>query len=161
MDPLTHFLITRKVISREARVLLAGLAPDAPFYLTYPIWLVKRGQFIGALLTNDWPPALRWMQTLHHLFHSLPVLFTVAGAMRLRTGRWPLEALAWGLHILVDLPTHSRRNWAPQFLWPLSTVTVDGISWPESITQIVNHIGHLLGGAARVVSLPTNPTDYP
>jgi len=160
MDPLTHFFITSKVISSKARVLLAGLAPDAPFYLTYPVWLMKRGQFIDALLTNDWPPALRWMQTLHHLFHSLPVLLAVAGAIRLRRGRWPLEALAWGLHILVDLPTHSRRNWAPQFLWPLSTVTIDGISWPEFITQLINHVCNLLGGAAaRLLSLP-EPTDY-
>lgn len=159
MDPLTHLFITRKMIGSEVRVLLAGLAPDVPFYLTYPIWLMKRGQFIGALLTNDWPPALRWMQTLHHIFHSLPVLFTVAGAIRFRKGYWPLESLAWGLHILVDLPTHSRRNWAPQFLWPLSTVTIDGLSWPEFLTEIINQICSLLGWAVRLFTFP-KPTNH-
>lgn len=61
----------------------------------------------------------------------VPLVALVAVAARLVTGSWPRWALAWAIHILVDIPTHSRKNWAPQFLWPFSAVTVDEISWPE------------------------------
>jgi hypothetical protein len=35
MDPFTHLLITRTVISPDPKTILAGLAADLPFYLTY------------------------------------------------------------------------------------------------------------------------------
>lgn len=118
-------------------MMVAGLAADAPFYLTYPLWLIGRGEMGAALKENEWPEAPRWMYTLHHVFHSLPVLLIIIVLVRLARKRWPGEALAWGLHILVDIPTHSRDQWAPQFLWPLSDVTVDGISWTEILLPAV------------------------
>lgn len=36
MDPLTHILVTRTLVGREPATQLAGIAADAPFYLTYP-----------------------------------------------------------------------------------------------------------------------------
>jgi len=72
------------------------------------------------------------MLRAHHAAHSLPLLFVVAVFARLITGRWPsAPAQAWLLHILIDIPTHSRKQWAPQFLWPLSQFSVDGCSWVE------------------------------
>ena len=145
MDPLTHILITRKVISPDRKVVLAGLAADVPFYLTYPTWLVQQGQIVNAFRKNEWPEAPKWMQIAHHIFHSLPVLLAVTVLIRLIRGRWSLEALAWGLHIVIDIPTHSRRHWAPQFLWPLSDTTVDGTLWTEVILSIANRLLKRLG----------------
>ena len=72
------------------------------------------------------------MLTAHHAAHSLPLLLVVATFARLITGRWPsAPAWAWLLHILIDIPTHSRKQWAPQFLWPLSHYSINGISWAE------------------------------
>ncbi len=137
MDPFTHIVVTRTVVSSEPKTIFAGLAADLPFYLTYPAWLIRRGQLGTACRTNDWPSAPRWMVTLHHLFHSLPVLLLVTLGGRLVTGHWSPAALAWGLHILIDIPTHSRRQWAPQFLWPFSAFTVDGVSWVELILPLL------------------------
>ena len=140
MDPLTHLLITRRVMGADRKVAFAGLAADIPFYLTYPIWLIQQGQIASAFRKNEWPGAPGWMQIAHHIFHSLPVLLAVTVAIRLIKGRWPRAALAWGLHIVVDIPTHSRRGWAPQFLWPLSDVTVDGLSWTEAMLSIATRL---------------------
>ncbi len=137
MDSLTHLLITRKLLGTDPRILIAGLAPDLPLYLTYPPWLIIRGQFIGALNTNDWPEAPAWMYTAHYVAHSFPVVLTLTLIFRLRTGTWPRWCAAWALHILIDIPTHSRTHWGPQFLWPLSDVTVDGVSWPELLLNLV------------------------
>jgi hypothetical protein len=140
MDPLSHLLITRALFRQSRSALLACLAPDVPFYATYPAWLIRHGYLAGALQTNDWPVAPPWMYRLHHAFHSLPVIGAVMITVRLARGVWPPWGLAWVLHILVDIPTHSRRNWAPQFLWPFSTVTVDGISWPELLVSAVHRL---------------------
>jgi hypothetical protein len=140
MDPLTHLLITRSAVGTDCQVLVAGLAADIPFYLTYPAWLIMQGRLANAFKENEWPEAPRWMQLSHHIFHSLPALLGLTLATCLIKGKWPLWGIAWGLHILVDIPTHSRRNWAPQFLWPLSNVTVDGVSWPTIVISIIHRV---------------------
>lgn len=140
MDPLTHALITRKVFGVSRAPLLASLLPDVPFYATYPAWVIKRGFFKGALEANDWPVAPSWMYTLHHAVHSLPVVAALMACVRLSQGFWPQWGLAWALHILIDIPTHSRRHWAPQFLWPFSPVTVDGVSWPELLLSAAHRL---------------------
>lgn len=137
MDPLTHFLITYRFVGHNPAALVAGLAADIPFYLTYPTWIIRRGQLITAVQTNDWPEAPGWMTIPHHIGHSLPLVIGLAVLFRLRTGRWPRWAVAWALHILIDIPTHARRDWAPQFLWPVSSLTVDGISWPRLLITFV------------------------
>ena len=140
MDPLTHLYITRKVMNTDRTVVIAGLAADTPFYLTYPIWVMRQGQFVHAFQNNEWPQAPQWMHTLHHIFHSIPVLLLVTVMIKLATDKWPRGALAWGLHILIDIPTHSRQTWAPQFLWPLSSITVDGVSWTDVVILGINWI---------------------
>jgi hypothetical protein len=48
---------------------------------------------------------------LHHAFHSFPVLLCGVVVARAICGRWAREELmAWGLHILIDIPSHSRRR---------------------------------------------------
>jgi hypothetical protein len=102
---------------------------DAPFSLTYPAWLMSKRGLRHAMATKHWPDPPVWMAMLHHTFHSFPMLCCAALIIRSISRRWPYtELTAWGLHILIDIPTHSRRRWGPQFLWPLSDFTVDGIS---------------------------------
>ncbi|HEX9371180.1 MAG TPA: hypothetical protein VF897_09245 [Roseiflexaceae bacterium] len=138
MDLITHIVITRKLVGRSARVVAAGVLADAPFYLTYPTWLIARGKLAQAVVANEWPDPPGWMATLHHAFHSFPVLLCGAVIVRTVSGRWPREELtAWGLHILIDIPTHSRRRWGPQFVWPLSDVAVDGVSWAEGAAGMI------------------------
>ena len=138
MDPLTHVLLTRKLISKRPRVLLASVGPDASFYLTFPLWVMVQGEAVRALQTNEWPSPPRWMEMLHHAFHSIPVALVGAFVIRILTGQWPRQELtAWSLHIVVDIPTHSRRLWGPRFLWPLSNVAVDGVSWAEVVSRVV------------------------
>jgi hypothetical protein len=66
MDPLTYLLLTRRFVSTRPAIVVAGLAPDAPFYLTYPAWIIRQGQLRHALRTGDWPAPPRWIATPHH-----------------------------------------------------------------------------------------------
>ncbi len=137
VDLLTHTLLTRQLIGRRPSFILAGLGPDLPFYLTYPALVIAQGKLRQALGTGDWPEPPAWVKTLHHAFHSLPVALAGAGLIWLVSRRWPGRCLAaWLLHILVDLPTHSRRAWGPKFLWPLSDYVVAGVSWVELLLHL-------------------------
>lgn len=60
------------------------------------------------------------MYTAHYVAHSVPIVALFMLVSRFRYGAWPRWYFAWLLHILIDIPTHSRQQWAPQFLWPLS-----------------------------------------
>ncbi len=132
MDPLTHTLLTRKLIGKRPGVMLAGIGPDIPWYATYPVWVIAQGKAREALTTGEWPEPPRWIETLHTISHSLPVALATAAIVRMASGCWPRQELeAWTLHIAVDIPTHSRRFWGPRFLWLLSDVSVDGVPWAE------------------------------
>lgn len=133
MDPLSHLVMTRILVGKERSVLIAGLAPDIPFYSTYLPWLIASRQLLPAIRQNSWPDPPTWMYVPHHISHSLFVMSSLALILRWTTGQWPRWIGAWLLHILVDIPTHAQRYWAPQFLWPCSRITVDGLSWPTML----------------------------
>lgn len=138
MDPLTHLLTTRLLVGREPTTLLAGLAPDLAFYSTYPLWALRHGRVRVVLDGGEWPAPPPWMVQLHRAAHSLPV--AVGGAMlfRLRRGHWPRQLLgAYLLHLLIDIPTHTRDPWGPRPLWPFSNIAYDGVGWAEKLTHAI------------------------
>jgi len=133
MDPLSHLLATAALVGRGPAELLAGLAPDLPWYLLYPLWLHREGRLRQALRSGHWPLPPRNIQEIHLATHSLLTLGLVAGGTLLtgrRPGRW---LWAWLGHILLDLPTHSRGRMAPQPLWPISRWAMDGLSWADTL----------------------------
>lgn len=70
--------------------------------------------------------------------HSLVVfviLFVIVWLM-LRRPLWELSA--WGLHILIDIPTHSDKFFPTPFLWPLSSAHINGYSWASPEIFIPN-----------------------
>jgi hypothetical protein len=38
---------------------------------------------------------------------------------------------AWGLHVLIDIPTHSLKLFPTPFLWPLSSFKINGANWGQ------------------------------
>ena len=136
MDPLTHILLTRRLIGKGTRVLAAALGPDAPFYVTYLVWVIAQREASNAFGKGEWLDPPRWISLLHYAFHRLPVAMAGAAITRAVTGRWPgRELAAWALHIVVDIPTHSREPWGPHFLWPLSDIAMEGIPWTKILIR--------------------------
>ncbi|HEY7531274.1 MAG TPA: hypothetical protein VH681_00670, partial [Nitrospiraceae bacterium] len=56
----------------------------------------------------------------------------------LRRPLWGLSA--WGLHVLVDIPTHSFAFFPTPFLWPLSTWKFDGWQWMTPTILVPNYV---------------------
>ena len=110
---------------------LFGILPDflafGPFFI---------GTFFGFY---KWPrfgpeppdPSLipSFVGQVYNITHSLIIFAAVFLIIWLILKRPVYEMLAWGLHILVDIPTHSYRFFPTPFLWPISDLKVDGVGW--------------------------------
>ncbi len=134
MDILSHGLYGGVAFGRKSKLsywkaFFFGVMPD----------LCSFGIFmIGAFILSDHayepgPPhpsiIPSYVYTLYNITHSLVVATLVIGCVWYLQKKPMVELFAWPLHILVDIPTHSSAYFPTPFLWPLSDVTVNGISW--------------------------------
>jgi membrane-bound metal-dependent hydrolase YbcI (DUF457 family) len=74
-----------------------------------------------------------WSRNLYSLTHSLAV-FALVFALIWTILKRPVWVVgAWGLHILIDIPTHSVELFPTPFLWPFSDFRFDGVEWYNPI----------------------------
>jgi hypothetical protein len=109
-----------------------GIAPDL---FSFGIFTI--GTWIGIFDRPDWSrgqhpdPAMipQFVSTFYDYTHSLVIFALVFGLVWLiRRRPWWIMA-GWGLHILVDIPTHSSAFFPTPFLFPLSNFHIDGHPW--------------------------------
>jgi hypothetical protein len=150
MDIISHGLYGGVAFGRRSKwdyiiAFLFGIAPDllsfGPFVVT--------GLLFGTLPSRFEPPTAdvipSFVYTSYDLTHSLVVYAVFFGVLWWRGKRHLAKlSLAWPLHILVDIPTHSNAFFPTPFLWPLSAFSINGVSWghpyifiPNVITLIV------------------------
>lgn len=147
MDILAHGLwggapFYPKGAKKFAAAFFLGMAPDllsfGLFHVTRPGWLKLRlaGEISG-------PPPLSMLPEFlfraYNLTHSLVVwaaLFVVIWMIKRHP---PWLFLAWGLHILCDIPTHNSGYFPTPYLWPFATPFVEGISWTAPWFMMTNY----------------------
>lgn len=112
-----------------------GIAPD---FFSFGIFTMMR--ILGLASGPDWGKGVPsndaipvYVHSLYNVTHSLIVFAAVFGIVWLVRRKPFLPMLAWGLHILMDIPTHSTSFFGTPFLWPVSTFEVNGISWGHPI----------------------------
>ncbi|MEP7162408.1 MAG: hypothetical protein ABI747_01425 [Candidatus Moraniibacteriota bacterium] len=137
MDIISHGLYGSIAFGRENRrnFLLAfffGIAPDLFSFGLYTI-----GTWTGFFDHPDWRSGQHpdpsqiplFVHTLYNYTHSLVIFLIVFGLVSaIRKRPWWIMG-GWGLHILVDIPTHSDAFFPTPFLWPISSYHVNGVSW--------------------------------
>lgn len=139
MDTLSHGLWGGIFFGRKLRkdfwvAFLFGVLPDI---LSFGIYIV--GSWAGIFSHPDFSsgrhpdPSMipSFVQSFYNVTHSLVIFCVVAGVVYLIRKRmyWPM--LAWPLHILYDIPTHSADFFPTPFLWPLSDYFFHGTSWGQ------------------------------
>lgn len=148
MDIISHGLYGGVAFGRKNRkvfwlALAVGMLPD--IFSFGMLWVAN---LLGLYQKPDWsqagpPPMDNIPSFISHLYnatHSLIVflvVFLVIWAIRQRPF-WILGA--WGLHILIDIPSHSFAFFPTPFLWPISDFKIDGIQWGNPIIYIPNLI---------------------
>ncbi|MDZ7374082.1 MAG: hypothetical protein ONB23_08950 [candidate division KSB1 bacterium] len=140
MDIFAHGLWSYQLVGRRGRVwpaVLVGTAPDLFAFLPYTTERLVRGQL--------WQPATGlpdfplYVFRLYDVSHSLVVAAVVIGLVYLLRKRIPLFLVAWPLHILFDIPTHSRAFFPTPFLWPFSNLRVNGVPWSTPWLMLLNY----------------------
>ncbi len=95
------------------------------------------------------PPVFKLALELYNYSHSLVLFLIIFGGifviryLRNHHKLWwqlvPWVMLAWPLHILADIPTHSTSFYPTPFLWPLSSFKVNGFSWSHPVFMTANY----------------------
>jgi len=144
MDVISHGLwggvaFGRKNPKNFILAFLVGFAPDA---LSFGIFMLARifgfsnSNFSGGHMDQSLVP--QYIHILYNITHSLFVFGAVFLLVWLLLKK-PLWLLgAWGLHILVDIPSHSFDFFPTPFLWPISNFKIDGIGWGNPIIFFPN-----------------------
>ncbi|PJE59909.1 MAG: hypothetical protein COU85_01080 [Candidatus Portnoybacteria bacterium CG10_big_fil_rev_8_21_14_0_10_44_7] len=147
--PLVAAKAAKKKIKLNLKaVFFWGVFPDLFAFTPIFAWLLWRRFFTGQNYFNGLNPqtlneSTNFMHgltnTLYQLSHSLIVatliILFVAWIFRQKT--WPL--LAWLLHILIDIPTHSLSFYPTPFLWPISDFRFAGLSWAQPWFLVINY----------------------
>lgn len=145
MDIISHGLWGGVAFGRKNKKsfwtsFLFGIAPDflafAPFFASVFLGLAEFPKFSTEPPIPDGIP--QYVHIVYSFTHSLiifAVAFLIVGAILKKPF---YEMLAWGLHILIDIPTHSNAFFPTPFLWPFSSAHVDGIPWAHPAIFIPN-----------------------
>jgi hypothetical protein len=125
-----------------AAAFLLGMAPDllsfGVYFAAHPVW------FIGRLLHGpSGPPPLSalpdYLFAAYNVTHSLVVWAFFFALFWAALRRFPWVGLAWGLHIVCDIPTHNMKFFPTPYLWPLRTPFFNGISWATPWFMAANY----------------------
>jgi hypothetical protein len=163
MDFFAHILISALLFmggDQWAWAIFFGMLPDfIPFGLNMII-----GPFRNKKIANhrSWESMLdyyhqsqnQWVYTLYNYTHSLiiwGIVFVILFIIGQFRNFFPWAIFAWLLHIVIDIPTHTKQFFAPQFLTPLSKFCVNGRSWADRRILIPTYIAIFVGIILRIL----------
>ena len=79
-----------------------------------------------------------YAQNFYNTTHSLIIFILVFIFIWIVRKRPYWILLVWGIHVIIDIPTHSYDLFPTPFLWPISNFKINGISWDRPIVMIIN-----------------------
>jgi len=86
-------------------------------------------------------PFPNWLFFMDNFSHSFVIAFLIIGIVSFFKKEFVWPMLAWPFHIVLDIPFHTKDFFPIQFLWPVSDVIFDGISWSTPYIVIPNFAG--------------------
>lgn len=140
MDIISHGLwggisFGRKNKNDFIKSFLFGFGPDF-----FSFGLLTIASFIGLDTRPDFSGGLpdpssipQYVHTLYDITHSIFIFAVVLGIVWFIRKKPLVPMFAWGLHILMDIPTHSKEFFPTPFLWPFSDFKFDGVSWGNPV----------------------------
>ena len=82
----------------------------------------------------------KYVFKLYEWTHSLVTFFVIYILVFLITGDMPLYMWGWAFHILIDIPTHTKKFFPVRFMYPISNYAIDGIIWRTKRFMITNYV---------------------
>ena len=127
----------------------------AIFFGAFPDLISFGALFIVKLFNNSLkyvgPPTLEslqqlepfpeWLFFMDNFSHSFVTAFLIISIVYFYKKEFVWPMLAWPFHIVLDIPFHTKDFFPIQFLWPVSDIIFDGISWSSSYIVLPNFAG--------------------
>lgn len=146
MDGLAHLLWTFALIriantkmKKKLNIWITmffGAFPDILAFGIPLILFIASFAFKGINVFDILPQVRMLYNVGHSLFAFLAAFLIISLVLR----RPVLELCSWGVHILIDIPTHSFKFYPTPFLWPFSAYRFNGISWSDPRFLIFNYV---------------------
>lgn len=161
------FKVLGKKIKKPLNMKLAifwGIFPDL-FAFVVPIFLMAIELLSGKISFSDLPgpekieppqqnfnsiiQLVSFLYSMSHsviIFSSVTIILTTILFLKRKIPAaaieqiLPLEMGGWLLHILIDIPTHSTQFYSTPFLWPISNIKFNGISWGTPWFLVLNYL---------------------
>ena len=163
MDFLSHFLWTFGIFFTHEKnwiFAIVGVLPDLLSLGPEYIYLLATSRFkLRELRTLS-----NYTSRLYDITHSLVVFSIVFGLSFIFFKDYIIYLLPWVIHILMDLPFHSKKpsynflwpllikaSFSTRFLWPFSNFSVDGINWTKRWFIITNYSLLMLFFILRII----------
>lgn len=117
--------------------MLFGVLPDVSAFGPYMVKRILTGTYqFGKPNLAEIPG---WVFTSYDISHSLLTAALLYGVIRYFNKTLAYAFLAYPLHILCDIFTHSKSFFPTPFLFPVSSYKVNGISWADPAFMILNY----------------------
>lgn len=140
MDFIAHYLWTYILFHNSSSLKLALILSVLPDLLSWGIWSFYILFYTRKNVTSKNIKLLpEWTFTLYGLTHSVFIFSFVFLIVMLITRTFPVYMVAWFLHIVMDIPLHSRKLFPTPFLWPISDWKFPGINWGNKYLIIANY----------------------
>jgi len=142
MDILAHGLWSYAALNKAPNAkaaILAGTLPDLIPFVPLLAYRLFKGTFKFSAPPHNPSDIPRLVYQVYDVTHSLITVIIVLGIITFLTRKFHLFLLAWPLHILLDIPTHTSDFFPTHFLFPLSDFHVNGINWGKPWFMLLNY----------------------
>jgi hypothetical protein len=127
-----------------------GLMPDLVALIPVSVWAIGSESATEAIRAYIFaqpgtePVMAPWAQLLEHNIHcsahSVVVLALITLLSFWKFRRLLIPLAGWWLHVVLDIPTHSREYYAVTIFYPISTWSFDGIAWTDPGVLVTNYM---------------------
>jgi len=138
MDVFAHFFWTYLVYWTHPKRFIAGVIGVLPDLCSFGPFMIGRLLRSGFVFGRpDGIPT--YVYFLYDITHSF-VIFAAVALFLWYVARPAVFLLGgWGLHIIIDIPTHTDAFFPTPVLWPLFDVSFNGISWGTWWFMLLNY----------------------
>lgn len=147
MDIFAHGLWSYAALHKDPHAktaIVVGMLPDIIPFAPILISRVIKGTFKFSAPPHNPGDIPGIAYQVYDITHSFITILVVFALIAILTRKFYLFLLAWPLHILLDIPTHTSEFFPTHFLYPLSSFHVSGISWGRPWFMLLNYSALLI-----------------
>jgi len=134
----TNLIFKGLPIEQKGLAVLFGVLPDI---ISFSFLNFKH--FVRKTLHFNAPPLAvipKYVFKLYDITHSLVIWLAIFLILKiLGLNWWLIIYYAWGLHILLDIFTHTTEFFPTPILWPFSKFHFSGINWSNKWFMLFNY----------------------